>query len=71
MTRKEARENILMSEYKSSMKNVWSSCVGADTVDESPAAYKDPDEVLEVSKPTIEIEDRLVEIYNFKAPTRE
>ena len=71
MTRKEARENISMATYKAAMEGVWSSCIAADTVDESPAAYKDPDEVLRISAPSIEIDEILSEIYNFKAPTKE
>ena len=68
-TRREARESIPMSEYKKSMSGVWSSCISADTVDESPAAYKDSDEVLARASETFELSARLKSVYNFKAPS--
>ena len=71
MTRKEARETISMSDYKSAMNGTWSSCIGADTIDESPAAYKDPNDVLDRSSETVATVSSLREIYNFKAPTKE
>ena len=69
MTRKEARESISMSDYRKSMESTWSSCVGSDTVDESPAAYKDASSVLDFSSETVRIDDIAREIYNFKAPS--
>lgn len=71
MTRADARQNIPVAEYKQAMKKVWSSCVGADTVDESPQAYKDPVAVLDLAADTMVIESRLSEVYNFKAATKE
>ena len=41
--------------------------VNTSTIDESPMAYRGIDEIVENIRPTAEIIDRLVPIYNFKA----
>jgi RNA-splicing ligase RtcB len=38
-----------------------------DTLDESPMAYKNMDEIVENIQPTAEILKRIKPIYNFKA----
>ena len=67
-TRREARETIPMSEYRNAMKDVWSSCIAPDTIDESPGAYKDSEKVLATASETMEISSRMKAVYNFKAP---
>ncbi|MDR1983067.1 MAG: hypothetical protein LBQ08_04725 [Holosporaceae bacterium] len=49
------------------MKDIWSSCVSKDTVDESPMAYKSTRDVLDFVGDTGHITHRLMPIYNFKA----
>jgi hypothetical protein len=48
------------------MKHVWSSTVCKETLDESPMAYKRPRDILEYLEDTVEIEQRLMPLYNFK-----
>lgn len=67
MSRNAARENISMEEYKSSMKDIYSTCVNKSTIDESPMAYKPMEEIVENIKDTVEIERIIKPIYNFKA----
>ena len=67
MSRKEAQRNLSMDDYKNTMKGIYSTCVTPSTLDESPQAYKDPEEVLNNLTDTIRIEKRLIPIYNFKA----
>ena len=67
MSRNAARENISMEEYKSSMKDIYSTCVNKSTIDESPMAYKPMEEIVDKIKDTIEIERIIKPIYNFKA----
>jgi hypothetical protein len=38
-----------------------------ETLDESPMAYKKPKDVLDYIGETVEVEQRLTPVYNFKA----
>ena len=67
MSRKQAKSTISLSEYKSSMDGVYSTCIDESTLDESPMAYKPMDDILRYIEPTVEIERIITPIYNFKA----
>ena len=67
MSRKAAKENIKLEEYKESMSNIYTSTVDNSTIDEAPMAYKPLDSILENIKDTVEIIDILKPLYNFKA----
>lgn len=67
MSRKDAFDRLSMEEYKEQMSDIFSTCVVADTLDESPMAYKPMDEIVAQIAPTVEIVDRIKPIYNFKA----
>ena len=67
MSRKQAMAQLSMAEYSAEMKDVWSSCVVRDTLDESPMAYKPLDEIVSEIGPTAEIIERIRPVYNFKA----
>lgn len=67
MSRKKAKESVSMDAYRNSMNGIYTTCVDKSTIDESPMAYKDPEEVLENLKDTIEVVNRIVPVYNFKA----
>ena len=41
MSRSKARESISLGAYRETMRNVHSSCISYDTIDEAPFAYKD------------------------------
>ena len=66
-SRSKAKENFTMDDYQEAMKNVFSTCINESTLDEAPFAYKDFEEIMECITPTVEIVDRLLPIYNFKA----
>lgn len=66
MSRSRAKE-LSLDEYRRRMKNIWSSCVGKSTLDESPMAYKRVQDVLEFIGETVEINSRLKPVYNFKS----
>ncbi|MBR5264114.1 MAG: RtcB family protein [Clostridia bacterium] len=70
LSRREAREQLTVEEYRNEMKGVFSSCVDADTLDESPMAYKSMAEILEQITPTVEVVERISPVYNFKAGAR-
>ena len=67
MGRKEARYKLKMEDFENSMKNVWSSTVCKDTIDEAPMAYKDMSEIVTNIEPTAEIVNIIKPIFNFKA----
>lgn len=56
-----------MEDYSKSMEGIFSTCINENTLDESPFVYKDYKEIMECIEPTVEILDRIIPIYNFKA----
>lgn len=67
LSRKQAKEELDMDNFKDSMKDIYSSCIRESTLDEAPMAYKSIDEIIKNTKDTIDIIDILKPIYNFKA----
>lgn len=69
MSRSKAKATIRLEDFQYKMKKagVWSSCIGKDTLDEAPQAYKDADKVLDFLTDTIDIKVRMLPVYNFKA----
>ena len=67
MSRSTAFERLTMEEYEKQMAGIYTTCVNADTLDESPMAYKNMDEIVENIEPTAEIIAHIKPIYNFKA----
>ena len=65
-----SREKVLashtVSEFKASMKEIYSSCIGKDTLDEAPGAYKDTDSILESLGQTCMIHYRMLPKINIK-----
>ena len=73
--RKLKREDVktlhTVSEFKKEMKGIYSSCVGAETLDEAPFAYRSVSEIAERLQETVEITEHLKPVYNFKAGSRQ
>jgi RNA-splicing ligase RtcB len=67
MSRSAAFERLTMAEYEAEMAGIYSTCIVTDTLDESPMAYKNMDEIVENIEPTAEIICRIKPIYNFKS----
>jgi RNA-splicing ligase RtcB len=67
MSRKTAKKNINIDEFKKSMKNVYSSVVGEGTLDEAPQAYRDMETILTALDGLIDDVKIIKPIYNFKA----
>ena len=68
MSRSVAKESLSMEEYTTQMKGIYTTCVNSDTLDESPMAYKNMDEIVANIAPTAQILQKIKPIYNFKAP---
>ena len=49
------------------MKNVYSSSVCSSTLDEAPMAYKPMQSIVDAIQETVDIQNIIRPIYNFKA----
>ena len=67
MSRMKARETVNLDEFKGSMKDIYSTSVVEETIDEAPFVYKPMQEIIDNIKDTVEIEKIIKPIYNFKA----
>ena len=67
MSRKAAKENLDLDEYKQEMKGVYTTSVNEDTLDEAPMAYKSLADIIDVIRESVEVIDIMKPIYNFKA----
>ncbi len=67
MSRSKAKELISLEDFQETMKDVYSSTVCQATIDEAPFAYKDMEEIMNAIEPTVEIIERIIPVYNFKA----
>lgn len=67
MSRSKAKSAISMKDFEKSMKGIYSTTVSRSTIDESPMAYKNMDEIVRCIEPTVEIIDVIKPLYNFKA----
>ena len=67
MSRSKAKSAISMKEFEKSMKGIYTTTVSRSTIDESPMAYKNMEEIVRCIEPTVEIIDTIKPVYNFKA----
>lgn len=67
MSRSKAKQTIRLEDFQARMKDVWSSTIGKDTLDEAPQAYKKADQIIEYLAETVDIETRMMPVYNYKA----
>jgi len=69
MSRGDAKRTLDVSAFKRQMDEagIWTSCVGRDTLDEAPDAYKPSGDVEREIGETVAVEARIVTRYNFKA----
>ncbi len=69
MSRTKAMQTLDLDEYRKVMQEagVWSSTVNSGTIDESPMAYKDPEEIEQLVKDTVDIISVMRPVYNRKA----
>nr|WP_026670688.1 RtcB family protein [Butyrivibrio sp. AE3006] len=65
-TREQAMNSHTVSEFKASMKGIYSSCISKDTLDEAPFAYRDIDYIRQAVEDTVEITKILKPVYNYK-----
>lgn len=70
LKREDVKNKYTVSDFKREMKGIYSSCIGADTLDEAPFAYRSIKEIAEQIRDTVEITDILKPVYNYKAGSR-
>ena len=68
--RDEVKNSHSVAEFRSAMKDVYSSCIGADTLDEAPFAYRDIEEITAAIQDTVRIDRIIRPVYSFKAGNR-
>ena len=68
MSRRQAREKIDLSTYRSQMTQagVFSTCISKKTLDEAPDAYKKSSVILDGISESVEIQSNIKPVYNFK-----
>ena len=67
MSRSEAKQSFTVSAFKKEMDGIYTTSVGADTLDECPMAYKPMEAIVDNIAPTAKIESVIRPVYNFKA----
>lgn len=67
MKREDVKARFTVSQFKTEMKGIYSSCIGKGTLDEAPFAYRNLTEIEGQIGETVEIRKRLKPVYNFKA----
>ena len=67
MKREEVKNHFTVSSFKSEMKGIYSSCIGKDTLDEAPFAYRSLGDITDVIGETVTIDRIIRPVYNFKA----
>ncbi|MDI9475711.1 MAG: RtcB family protein [Natronincolaceae bacterium] len=67
MSRTQAKKVLTLNEFKETMEGIYTTSVNRKTIDECAFAYKTMDEIIENVGDTVDIMDRIIPIYNFKA----
>lgn len=67
MSRMKAKETFNLDEYKESMKDIYTTSVNENTIDEAPFVYKPMQEIIDNIGDTVDIIKIIKPIYNFKA----
>lgn len=67
MSRRAARENLSLEEYRAVMQGIYTTSVNEATLDEAPMAYKSLEDIIDVVKESVTVIDIMKPVYNFKA----
>jgi RNA-splicing ligase RtcB len=67
MSRADAKNAVTLEDFKKSMEGIYTTTVCEQTLDESPMAYKDTDEIIRLIDDTCRIVDFVKPIINIKA----
>ncbi len=67
MSRTQARKTLSLEEYRREMAGVYTTSVSERTLDEAPMAYKALEDILDVIRDSVDVQEIMKPIYNFKA----
>ena len=67
MSRSQAKQSFTVSEFKKQMDGIYTTSVNAQTLDECPMAYKSMSDIVDNIGDTVEINEVIKPVYNFKA----
>ena len=67
MSRRAAKEQLNLEEFRETMKGIYTTSVNESTLDEAPMAYKSLEDIIDVIRDSVDIIDVMKPIYNFKA----
>jgi RNA-splicing ligase RtcB len=67
LSRKKAFAVLTMEEFKKSMEGIYSTSINKSTIDESPMAYKNMDDITANISPTARVLKIIKPVYNYKA----
>lgn len=67
LSRNQARAQLTVEQFKEQMKGIYTTSVNAQTIDESPMAYKSIEDIVGNILPTVTIDERILPVYNYKA----
>lgn len=67
MSRNKAIRELDIDEYRKEMEGIYTTCVKIETIDESPFVYKSLECILGNIKETVDVEKRIIPVFNFKA----
>ena len=67
MSRTKAKETLTMEEYREAMKDVFTTSVNENTLDEAPMAYKSLEDIIDVIAESVDVVEVIKPRYNFKA----
>ncbi|MDE7454659.1 MAG: RtcB family protein, partial [Clostridia bacterium] len=66
-SRTETRYTYTVEEYQKAMTGIYTTTANIGSLDECPMAYKPPQKIIDAVKETVEIQQIICPIYNFKA----
>lgn len=67
LSRSQAKKQVSLEDFKSAMEGVYSTSISESTLDESPFAYKNAEDIKRSIENTVDIESWFKPVYNFKA----
>ena len=67
MSRIQAKKVLSMQDYQNEMKDIYTTSVCQETIDEAPMVYKPMQEIIDNIKDTADIDSIIKPVYNFKA----
>lgn len=67
LSRTQAKKKLSLENFEDAMKDIWTTSVSENTLDESPMAYKSMDEIMSQIGNTVDVIKIIKPVYNFKA----